>query len=122
MRTLRHPAAGLALAIAALTAAPAASDYRPVTDQSEFTQLVVGRDMTRVGITVRVTPAGAITGRAFGQPVSGNWSWQNGFFCRDLFWGDTEFGYNCQAVARNGNSVRFTSDRGAGRSASLQLR
>lgn len=114
----------LALVVAvggAAVATSATADYARVSDQSVFNQLVVGRDLTRMGITVRVTPSGEITGRAFGKPVNGSWTWRDGFFCRDLSWGDTEFGYNCQEVARNGDSIRFTSDRGSGRSASLTL-
>ncbi len=43
-------------------------------------------------------------------------------FCRDLFWGARDLGYNCQQVDVNGSRIRFTSDRGRGDSAVFRLR
>jgi len=103
-------------------AAPALADFEPITDESEFTSLIRENRLTRLGIDLTVTPDGRIDGRAFGRPVTGNWAWQGDYFCRDLTWGERDFGYNCQEVARNGNSLRFTSDRGRGQSAELTLR
>jgi len=112
--------APLALALAA-GAVPARADYEPIRDRAEFLGVVTQGELTRMGIRLTVTPDGAITGRAFGRDVTGAWTWENGYFCRDLAWGDQSFGYNCQEVARNGRSLRFTSDRGTGQSASLRL-
>lgn len=119
MSTLRVQAALIAVALALPAAAQA--DFTRVTERSEFMALVADRQLTRMGISVEVTRDGEIRGRAFGRMVSGAWDWQNGYFCRDLSWGEQELGYNCQSVARNGASLRFTSDRGAGQSANLQL-
>lgn len=112
----------LTVALAMALPVPALAEYRKIDGQAEFAGLVSGRELTRMGITLTVSPGGEIRGRAFGQDVSGSWTWQDGYFCRDLFWGDQAFGYNCQEVALNGSSLRFTSDRGAGRSAALRLR
>jgi hypothetical protein len=111
-----------ATACAAVLAGGAAqADYEPITDRAEFLGVVTQGALTRLGISVRVTPDGGITGRAFGSPVTGSWSWDGGYFCRDLAWGGDDLGYNCQKVERDGRSVRFTSDKGNGRSASLTL-
>ena len=69
-----------------------------------------------------VTENGKITGRAFGQKVTGDWNWRDGYFCRDLFVGGDELGANCQMVQVQGNTVRFTSDRGTGQFADLRLK
>lgn len=111
----------LASALSAGLATAAQAEFEPIRDKNNFTSVISGKALTRLGIRLTVSPAGEIDGRAFGQPVSGDWSWQNGYFCRDLFWGDTALGYNCQQVERSGNALRFTSDRGAGRSADLYL-
>mgnify|MGYP006311653779 CR=1 FL=1 len=111
----------LAAAAALAAAGPASAEFQKITDRAQFEQLVAGTPLTRLGIELSVTPSGDITGSAFGQPVRGQWTWEGSYFCRDLAWGDTDFGYNCQEVARNGNALRFTSDRGAGRSAKLYL-
>jgi hypothetical protein len=113
-------ATALALSLASLST-PALADYEPIRDQSEFLGVVTQGELTRMGIRLTVSPEGGIEGRAFGRDVTGSWSWDDGYFCRDLFWGETELGFNCQEVARDGRSLRFTSDRGAGQSASLRL-
>ncbi|KMW58682.1 hypothetical protein AIOL_003661 [Candidatus Rhodobacter oscarellae] len=84
--------------------------------------LVTGKKLTRLGIKLSVTNNGRIQGRAFGKPVTGNWRWQNGAFCRDLYHGDTDLGPNCQLVKMRGNTVRFISDRGTGIYADFALR
>lgn len=117
----RFTALVLAIALSTGLATAAKADFEPIRDKSAFTSVVSGKSLTRLGIRLTVSPSGNIDGRAFGQPVSGGWNWQNGYFCRDLFWGETELGYNCQQVERSGNALRFTSDRGAGRSAELYL-
>jgi hypothetical protein len=113
----------LALALLSLTAAPAmAEGFKPVTAKSEFVDLIDGRQLTRLGIRLTVSPAGGIQGRAFGQDVRGAWRWQGNFFCRDLAYGDTELGPNCQQVLVKGDTVRFVADQGKGQSADLRLR
>lgn len=114
---LRAITAALALCLAT----PALADFARVGDRDQFMSLVQGRDLTRMGITLNVD-ASQISGRAFGSPVSGAWTWRDGYFCRSLYWGGENLGDNCQAVDVNGNRIRFTSDRGAGMSAELTLR
>lgn len=113
--------AALLAGLAAPVATPAAA-FERITDAGDFSRTVVGRDLTRFGIRLQVTPEGGIEGRGFGYPVTGEWRWENGFFCRDMDWGGTEIEYNCQAVLREGNRVRFISDRGQGDSADFRLR
>jgi len=111
----------LAAAVLGLAAGNAAADYIKITERDQFARLIAENRLTRMGIDLRVTPGGRIEGRAFGRPVTGSWDWQDGYFCRDLYWGETEIGYNCQEVARDGDALRFTSDRGSGDSARLWL-
>jgi hypothetical protein len=81
-----------------------------------------GRELRRFGIRLTVTPDGTIQGRAFGTPVTGQWNWNDGYFCRDLFYGEDDLGFNCQLVQVNGETLRFTSDQGQGIYADLTLR
>ena len=119
MRYLTGSAAMAALL--GVFATPVLADYEQIRDRSEFVGIVTQGDLTRMGIRLKVTAEGEIVGSAFGRDVSGNWTWEGDYFCRDLFWGDRSFGYNCQEVARDGRSLRFTSDKGTGDSASLRL-
>ena len=118
---------GSKTAIAALAAAlfalpVAAEEFEVVSSRDGFLSLIEGRELTRLGITLEVTPDGQIIGRAFGTPVTGAWDWNSGYFCRDLFYGEEDLGPNCQQVAVRGETLRFTSDRGTGRFADLRLR
>jgi hypothetical protein len=116
-------AALAALVLAAAPALPAAaSDFRVVTDRDEFVSLVEGRELTRFGIRLRVSPQGDIEGRGFGQNVWGAWQWNGNFFCRDLGYGNTDLGHNCQLVAVRGDTVRFVADQGQGDHADFRLR
>lgn len=99
----------------------AAEGFSVVDSADRFVSLVNGRELRRFGIRLNVTPEGEIVGRAFGAPVTGAWTWQGGYFCRDLFWNGDDLGYNCQLVEQSGDTLRFTSDQGSGMSAELNL-
>lgn len=100
------------------------SGFKKVEEETEFVSLVGDRSLSirLYGIDLKVSPDGKITGRGAGRPVSGDWDWRSGYFCRDLFWGKRDLGPNCQLVQVRGSTMRFTSDRGEGRSADFRLR
>lgn len=104
--------------------AAVAQDYRPVTDQSEFLSLISGKNLTNrlYGVNLSVSPNGTIAGKGAAWDITGTWSWQNGYFCREMTWGGDPIPYNCQLVEVAGNDMRFTVDQGAGDSASFRLR
>ncbi len=101
---------------------PALAEFAKVDDQSEFLELVAGKELRRPFINLEVTADGQITGYGVSWPVTGQWTWQEGYFCRDLYWGEDALGYNCQEVKANADRIRFTSDRGEGDSADFRLR
>ncbi|GGX41358.1 hypothetical protein GCM10007385_06120 [Tateyamaria omphalii] len=110
-------------AAAALVSGPALADLVKVDDQQKFVQLVNGKTLTRPFVKLNVKPDGKIEGRGARWDVEGTWSWKDGYFCRDLFWGGDALGYNCQEVrATDDGRIKFTSDRGAGDSAMFRLR
>jgi len=117
--------AAVLAAVMALTALPAHA-FQRISDAQAFTQLIEGRELTRFGIRLAVSAdsaaSGQINGRGFGYPVTGAWRWEQGFFCRDLDWGGSDLGYNCQAVLLDGDRVRFVSDQGQGEHADFRLR
>ncbi len=113
--------AALAALVTTASAAAAMAEYAKVSDREQFLQLVQGKTLSRTLVSLQVTPEGGISGTGAVWDVTGHWSWQDGYFCRDLNWGGDDLGYNCQEVTANGNSIRFTSDRGAGQSADFRL-
>ncbi|MBS1301901.1 dihydrodipicolinate reductase [Loktanella sp. SALINAS62] len=114
----------LAVLAAFFPVAALAQDWQRVSDENEFLSLVSTQRLTHLlyNIDITVSPTGAIAGDAVGWDVTGEWSWQDGYFCRSLFWGGDDLGYNCLLVEARGDELRFTVDQGTGRSASLRLR
>ncbi|KGK78559.1 dihydrodipicolinate reductase [Thalassobacter stenotrophicus] len=96
--------------------------FEKIDSRTDFVSLIDGKALTRFGIKLDVTGQGGILGRGFGRDVTGAWQWQGNYFCRSLYWGTYDLGYNCQEVRVNGDTLRFTSDQGAGDSADLKLR
>lgn len=113
-------AMGLVISGSAVTA----QGYEPVTDRDTFLQLMGDKNLSNrlYGVNLRVSPDGTIAGTGAGWDVTGTWSWENGYFCREMSWGGDPIPYNCQLVESNGPDMRFTTDQGAGDSASFRLR
>jgi hypothetical protein len=111
----------IALALSVVGSA-AVAEFAKIEDQSQFVELVAGKTLKRPFVELQVSPEGQISGVGAAWEVSGNWTWQDGFFCRDLTWGGDSLGYNCQAVEVRDGRIRFTSDRGQGDSAEFSLR
>jgi hypothetical protein len=112
----------ISVLLLALLASPAiAGDFSRVTDRGAFVNLVGGKSLTSLGVSLTVSPWGSISGRAFGSTVSGAWTWNNGYFCRTLKTGNRVFARNCQVVQQNGDRIRFIADKGAGETANLRI-
>lgn len=111
------------IALALGTATPALA-FDTITERGEFLSTIEGKQLRLglFGIRLDVQSSGQIIGEARGYPVTGTWSWQDGFFCRQMDWGGTEIPYNCQLVEVRGGQIRFTTDRGAGDDATFNLR
>ena len=105
-----------------LAASAVSAEFSKVDNQSEFVALVAGKTLGRPFIRLEVSPEGTISGTGAAWEVSGNWTWNDGYFCRNLVWGGDELGYNCQRVDVRGGKIRFTSDRGTGDSAEFTVR
>jgi hypothetical protein len=103
-------------------ATPAAAELSKITSAEEFRSLVAGKTLTRPLVTLTVGPSGSISGRGAVWDVSGNWTWENGYFCRSLEWGGDDLGYTCMEVEASPDKIRFTADQGTGDSADFTLR
>ena len=111
----------IASVVICLAGGVSANSFQQVTEEAEFVALVSGKELTRFGIKLGVAADGQITGKAFGQTVSGAWNWNSGLFCRDLSFGNRDLGPNCQVVQIDGSTIRFISDQGAGDHADFGL-
>jgi hypothetical protein len=116
----------LTLPLALILALPAnAEGFVPIAQKTEFLSLVEGRELSHALWQIRldVRPDGSIEGSALGWAVTGQWEWQDGYFCREMDWSGTLIPYNCQLVeVKDDKTVRFTVDKGEGDSAAFRLR
>ena len=112
------------LALTITGTAATAQGYEPIADEGTFLSLLGDRNLSNrlYGVNLAVAPSGQIAGTGAGWDITGTWSWQNGYFCREMEWGGDPIPYNCQLVEFNGQDMRFTTDQGAGDSASFRLR
>lgn len=121
---LRHIALALILTLTAPGAA-SADDFVPIKEKDQFLDLIKDRKL-RIGLynlSLSVLPDGRIDGSAMGWDITGKWSWQDGYFCRQMDWSGMEISYNCQLVeAQGAEKLRFTVDQGKGDSATFRLR
>ena len=112
----------LSLALLLSAAGTASAEFAKIDSQDDFVRLVTGKELTRPFVNLTVTSDGRIKGMGASWEVTGEWTWRDGFFCRSLFWGGDDLGYNCQEVKSNGERLRFTSDQGTGQSAVFRLK
>lgn len=107
------------------TGLPALSEeFRPIHDRKAFLEAVEGRSLriALYDLSLRVAANGAISGRALGGDVTGQWTWKDGYFCRSMDWAGREIAYECQLVEQRGaKALRFTSGKGKGQSAVFRL-
>ncbi len=108
--------------VAAIFGSAAYAERSTVQDKQQFLNLVSGKTLQRPLVSLVVTPSGDITGKGAMREVKGQWTWKDGYFCRTLYWGGDDLGYNCQLVTFDGRKLTFTADQGAGRSAAFSLR
>ncbi len=111
-------------ALALFASATTAAAFERISERSSFMDAVGGKDLriSLYGLTLNVLDNGQITGRAVGYDITGSWSWENGYFCRDMDWSGYPIEYNCQLVEVDGDRIRFTVDQGAGDDAVLRIR
>ncbi|HAG71549.1 MAG TPA: dihydrodipicolinate reductase [Gammaproteobacteria bacterium] len=98
------------------------AERKAITTSEDFVELVTGKALTRPFIILKVSSDGKIRGSGAFRKIVGTWSWEDESFCRNLYWGQSDLGYNCQKVISDGNRISFTSDRGSGESALFTLR
>ncbi len=112
----------MAVAVALSLPGVALADQGRVTSEAEFMRLVEGRTLSTLGVKLEVTPEGRISGRAWGRDVTGTWRWTDGYFCREMTFGEKPVEADCQVVRQEGEALRFIAERGAGQQARLALR
>lgn len=108
--------------VAMMAATPALAELTKIDSAADFKSVVSGKTLSYPLVKLQVRPNGSITGKGAKWPVTGQWTWKNGYFCRSLEWGGDDLGYNCQEVKASDSKIRFTSDQGSGQTIVFNLR
>ena len=93
-----------------------------IKEEDRFINLIDGKKLKRFLIELSVQTDGTITGMGAGTDVTGNWNWQDNYFCRNLSWGNRDLGSDCQKVELKDQKLFFTSDKGRGATAGFSIR
>ena len=56
-----------------------------------------------------------------GRFVSGEWSWEGEYYCRDVAIGTRDLGRDCQVVTASANRISYTRNRGSGQTSTFEL-
>ena len=91
-----------------------AQDFQRIKSKSEYTAQVAGKRLVADFGWVKATADGGITGEINGQSARGNWTWNRGFWCRDITYGSTTLPRNCQAIFIKGDTLVSIRDKGQG--------
>lgn len=98
-----------------------ASGERRITTEEEFRRVVVDRKHNASwGYTIN-RKDGSIRGFYKGKFVSGAWSWEGEYYCRDVMIDTRDLGHDCQVVTVSGNKIVYTRKKGSGKTATFEL-
>ncbi len=92
-----------------------------LTTEAAFRAAIVGKTMGFDGSTFTVNADNTVSGPWDGSGITGTWSWEDPYWCRDIAIGGVDRGSDCQIWAVSGSSATVTRDRGNGSSFTYSL-
>ena len=121
MKHIAHSSFAAGLAILSLVAglsvhqAWAADEKTRIETEQEFREIAVGKKLVyKIGEYVIAHDDGTMSGYFGGKPLTGNWNWEDGYYCRTGKLGGKSLGEDCQIVELSGNRLTFFRKKGKG--------
>ena len=100
-----------------LTPCLAAAEFKKVKKENQFRSQIVDQKLTDAnGNWTIIKSDGTQSGKFNGKAYVGTWKWSGRYWCRNGKIGGKALGTNCQLVEIDGNTTRFTRDKGKGKS------
>ena len=87
---------------------------KQITTEKEFRAKVVGKKLITERGNVTIQADGSLTGQLGGKEVSGEWTWDDGYYCRSVAFGNRQLRDDCQMVTIVGKEVTFYRKKGYG--------
>ena len=86
-----------------------------ITNQKQFLEKVADRKLVQGSSWVIISATGSVNGEGPDEvPISGNWTWNETYYCRDISIDSVPLPHDCQTVTLDGNIVSFIHDKGRG--------
>lgn len=95
--------------------------WQRILTREAFCSAFAGRVLIGEGMRFVIHADGRITGRADGARLSGSWTWQGAFFCRDVRLDGADPGHDCEMIEQSGRRMRYTRARGSGAATIVSL-
>ncbi len=93
--------------------AMAAEDWKRIKTESDFKSMVVGKSLSGDLGTAKIKANGSGSGKTANGKYKVNWVWDNGRYCRNFRFGDSEpTGTLCAHIDVAGDKVRFSNTDG----------
>ena len=103
-------------ACAGTTTPPATGTATTITTEAAFRSTLVGKTIGFAGNTFVINADNTVSGPWDGTGITGTWSWEDQYWCRDIAIGGTARNPDCQIWTVEGTSATVTRDRGNGSS------
>ena len=93
---------------------PESSGEKTITTEKEFRTKVVGKKLITDRGYALVQEDGSMAGKLGGRELTGEWTWEDGYYCRSVALGDRQLPDDCQMVTIEGDEVTFYRKKGYG--------
>lgn len=113
------------LTVSACATTPAENvAYERITTKEQYIELVAGRAAKSKGSDFSSTALadGTLTSTGGSKKLSGTWTWEEGYFCREGTIGSEPLERDCQIIEIAGDSLKVNRNKGEGESVILKLK
>lgn len=91
-----------------------AQNFKRITTENEFRQLVVGKKGVSEAGWFIVHADGKTSGKIFNKKFAAAWVWNKKMYSRNAVLGKQQLGTDCQVVKISGDQVQFIREYGKG--------
>ena len=91
------------------------SSWKRVTTRDMFCRLFADRELSQGSLRFTIHSDGMMTGTVDGLVLSGNWTWEGGYFCRRAHLAEEDLGTDCEIIESDGHRMRYFPSKGEGK-------
>jgi hypothetical protein len=92
-----------------------------LSSSEAFLETIADRELAGEGMRFIVHSDGRISGTVGTDLLSGQWYWEDEYFCRTAALNGEDLGLDCEVIELCGNSMRYTRNKGQGTASIVSL-